>query len=79
MFENKIRDLINKKPIPTSAPVPGQLAPQIDELKYISHLLERLCWLTAPGNMEFERYQEILKENYNAGNIQGPAEVLRHL
>ena len=68
MFENKFRDLINRKP-------EGVQEQKFDELKYTNHLLERLCWLAAPGRMVFDEYAKMLREEYHASSQQGPTEI----
>ncbi len=37
---------------------------KVAQLDYISFLLERLVWLTAPGNKEFTDFQTLLKAFY---------------
>lgn len=84
MFENKFRDLLNRKPeiaevmgstSAMSEEERGLQLEKIGELKYLNHLLERLCWLAAPGKMVFDEYAKMLKEEYHASSQQGPTEI----
>lgn len=51
----------NKKPPELREQVPPQI--KIDT-RYIEYLLERICWHNAVGNLEFEKYQELLQDDY---------------
>lgn len=37
---------------------------KVESLRYISVLLERIAWIGSPGNLEFERFQKMLREHY---------------
>lgn len=55
-------DWFNRKPEPQEplvAQAPIQTA-------YLEFLLERLCWLAAPGNLEFPEYQKVIRKDYAA-------------
>jgi len=61
-------EIINRKPEPIKAD-PALLSEplmhaQLESLKYISVLLERISWIGSPGRLEFEDFQKMLREHY---------------
>ena len=84
MFEKKLKDSLP----PSLVSAPAGLCEEerelqhtkIDELKYISYLLEKLCWHAAPGAMEFSLYQTRTRKEYeDACNISSPTKVYGNL
>ena len=42
----------------------------LEAIRYLTWIMERLCWLQAPGKMDFEDYKKnILEGQYNASRI----------
>ena len=71
MFEKKLKDLLPSQTEQTTRI--GSIAimseeertlqhAKIDELKYIGYLLERMCWMAAPGASEFDAYRIFLRK-----------------
>ena len=77
MFEKKLKDFLPPSPA-ISAPqavVPVEMCVEerdlqnakLGELRYVSFLLEKLCWLTAPGSKEFSEYRKTLRREMENG------------
>ena len=53
-------DFFNKKPV--------QQAQQEPSMEYVEFLLERMCWVSSPGRLDFVEFRKMLKEAFDARN-----------
>ena len=54
-------DFFNKKPDQPQVLQGPQLKPD-----YMEFLLERMCWVSSPGKLDFPEFRKMLKEAFNA-------------
>ena len=53
-------DFFNKKP--------DQQAQQVPRMEYVEFLLERMCWVSSPGRLDFVEFRKMLKEAFDSRN-----------
>ena len=46
------------------------VTPAQADTTYLEYLLERLCWVSAPGRLEFREYQQLCKDDFNASKLR---------
>lgn len=53
-------DFFNKKPEPQVFQGPAL------KMEYMEFLLERMCWVSSPGKLDFPEFRKMLKEAFDA-------------